>query len=135
MPRRTRSLLVSVVLAVGLLFGLCLWQRRYRTQAHRKLLPAPLLAAAPAPLLPSPVPLAGDFAVPVRMYHRISDLTPREARSPLMRDLTVAPKDFERQVKYLVDSGFTLLLAREIEQAVCEGRPLPARQEGCAWKR
>jgi hypothetical protein len=51
-----------------------------------------------------------------------------------MRDLTVAPKDFERQVKYLVDSGFTFLLAREIEQAVREGRPLPAKQEGCAWK-
>lgn len=68
-----------------------------------------------------------EFAVPVLMYHRISDLTPREARSPLLRDLTVAPVDFTRQMGYLVRNGFTLLLAREVEDAVREGKPLPEK--------
>ena len=32
-------------------------------------------------------PATCDFAVPVLMYHRICDLSEREARSPLLRDL------------------------------------------------
>jgi hypothetical protein len=76
---------------------------------------------------PPPVPTTRDFAVPVLMYHRICDLTPREARSPLLRDLTVAPADFAQQMSYLVQNGFTLLLAREVEDAVREGKPLPEK--------
>ena len=67
------------------------------------------------------------FAVPVLMYHRISDLTPQEAKSPLMRDLTVSPAHFEEQVKYLVDNGFTCLLASTVETALREHRPLPEK--------
>jgi peptidoglycan/xylan/chitin deacetylase (PgdA/CDA1 family) len=76
---------------------------------------------------PRPVPTTREFAVPVLMYHRIIDLTPREARSPLLRDLTVAPADFAWQMSYLVQNGFTLLLAREVEDAVREGKPLPEK--------
>ncbi|HOF88911.1 MAG TPA: hypothetical protein PLZ36_12545, partial [Armatimonadota bacterium] len=36
----------------------------------------------PAPAAPT-VPMTHDFAVPVLMYHRVCELTPREARSPL----------------------------------------------------
>jgi peptidoglycan/xylan/chitin deacetylase (PgdA/CDA1 family) len=61
------------------------------------------------------------------MYHRICDLTPEEARSPLLRDLTVSPRDFERQVRFLVAHGFTLLLASQVEEAVRRGLPLPER--------
>lgn len=67
------------------------------------------------------------FAVPVLMYHRICDLTPREQRSELMRDLTVSPAHFEQQVKYLVDNGFTFLLAREVEEAARQHRSLPEK--------
>jgi peptidoglycan/xylan/chitin deacetylase (PgdA/CDA1 family) len=73
------------------------------------------------------LPATRRFAVPVLMYHRVADLTAREARSPLMRDLTVAPADFERQMRYLVENGFTLLLAREVEEAVREDLPLPEK--------
>ncbi|HLV80357.1 MAG TPA: polysaccharide deacetylase family protein [Chthonomonadaceae bacterium] len=66
-----------------------------------------------------------DFAVPVLMYHRICDLTPREARSPLLRSLTVSPEHFEQQVRYLVENGFTFLLARQVEDAVRAHKPLP----------
>lgn len=71
--------------------------------------------------------LVSDFAVPVLMYHRIANLTPKEERSPLMRDLTVSPKDFEEQVRYLKEEGFTFLFAREVEDALREGRPLPEK--------
>jgi peptidoglycan/xylan/chitin deacetylase (PgdA/CDA1 family) len=74
-----------------------------------------------------PVPVTRDFAVPVLMYHRICDLTEREARSPLMRDLTVSPADFENQMRYLVDHDFTLLRARDVEEALRDGRELPER--------
>ncbi len=73
------------------------------------------------------VKLVDAFAVPVLMYHRIADLTPAEAKSPLMRDLTVSPAHFEQQVKYLVDNGFTCLLANEVEDAVRSGKKLPEK--------
>jgi peptidoglycan/xylan/chitin deacetylase (PgdA/CDA1 family) len=74
-------------------------------------------------------PLTTRFAVPVLMYHRVADLTEKEARSPLMRDLTVSPADFEAQIKHLVDNGFTFLLARDVESAVKAGRPLPEKAD------
>lgn len=67
------------------------------------------------------------FAVPVLMYHRIDHLTDREKRSPLMRDLTVSPTNFEEQVKFLVQEGYQLLLASEVEKAVMEGNELPEK--------
>jgi peptidoglycan/xylan/chitin deacetylase (PgdA/CDA1 family) len=73
------------------------------------------------------MPTTTRFAVPVLMYHRISDLTEKEARSPLMKDLTVSPAAFEQQVRYLIDNGFTPLLAREVEDAVIARRRLPEK--------
>ncbi|MCH7905268.1 MAG: polysaccharide deacetylase family protein [Armatimonadetes bacterium] len=67
------------------------------------------------------------FAVPVLMYHRVKDLTPKEAQSPLLRDLTVSPEEFEKQIAWLVEQGFTFLFAREVEQAVREGTMLPEK--------
>lgn len=72
-------------------------------------------------------PTTEAFAVPVLMYHRIDDLTPQQARSPLMRDLTVPTADFEAQVKYLADNGFTFLLASQVESALRNHQPLPQR--------
>jgi len=74
-----------------------------------------------------PVPVTKEFAVPVLMYHRIANLTPSEARSPLMRDLTVSPAHFEEQIKYLAENGYSFLLAREVEEAVRDNRFLPAK--------
>ncbi len=68
-----------------------------------------------------------QFAVPVLMYHRIDNLDENEQRSPLLCDLTVSPADFERQVKFLVENGYSVLLASEVERAVQEGRELPEK--------
>jgi peptidoglycan/xylan/chitin deacetylase (PgdA/CDA1 family) len=75
----------------------------------------------------TPVPLTNDFAIPVLMYHRVTDLTPREARSPLMRDLTVSPADFEGQIAYLKENGFTFLTASQVHKAIMAGRALPEK--------
>jgi len=85
------------------------------------------------PALPQVTPpapaslLTANFAVPVLMYHRICDLTEREARSPLIRDLTVSPADFDEQIRYLVENGFTILSVKEVESALREERPLPEK--------
>ena len=68
-----------------------------------------------------------EFAVPVLMYHRICDLTPREARNQLTFDLTVTPANFEAQVRYLKAQGFTFLTAREVERAIRERTALPEK--------
>lgn len=95
------------------------------TRATLKVEPLPTVAPV---MPPTPaVPITAAFAVPVLMYHRVCDLTEVEARSPLMRDLTVSPKDFEAQIRYLVEKGFTFLLARDVEQAVREHRALPQK--------
>src|SRR5262245_34763022 len=61
------------------------------------------------PAVTGKIPSTEAFAVPVLMYHRICDLSPKEAQSDLVRDLTVSPKDFESQVKFLSENGFTFL--------------------------
>lgn len=86
-----------------------------------------LRTSKPRPVLVASAPTTREFAVPVLMYHRINDLSEREAKSPLLRDLTVAPAEFDKQVKYLIDHGFTILSARDVERAVRESRSLPER--------
>jgi len=72
-------------------------------------------------------PLTWNFAVPVLMYHRICDLTPRDARSPLMCDLTVPPAAFDEQVRYLAENHFAILSVKDVETALLGQRPLPER--------
>jgi len=88
--------------------------------------PAPVVHATVKPVKPTPK-LVDDYAVPVLMYHRIDTLTEKEARSPLLRDLTVSPEDFESQVKYLADNGFTFLCASDVDEAVRLGHGLPEK--------
>jgi peptidoglycan/xylan/chitin deacetylase (PgdA/CDA1 family) len=59
------------------------------------------------------------------MYHRISELPPDAG--PLLRDLTVHPADFDRQIRYLVQNHYTLLTAGQVERAVRLGQPLPIK--------
>jgi peptidoglycan/xylan/chitin deacetylase (PgdA/CDA1 family) len=109
------ALCCCVVLLVGLavLFG------SFRHLEHRK---------QQSPSQPTvAVQSTHEFAVPVLMYHRIDDLSEDESKSPLLCDLTVAPKDFNEQIKYLVDNGFSILSAKDVERAVRERRALPER--------
>jgi peptidoglycan/xylan/chitin deacetylase (PgdA/CDA1 family) len=77
-----------------------------------------------APVAQAP-PVTADFAVPVLMYHRISELPPDAG--PLLRDLTVHPADFDRQIRYLVQNQYTVLTAGQVERAVRFGQPLSVK--------
>src|SRR5947208_13634484 len=85
------------------------------------------LVGTKAPQPKPAVKMTRDFAVPVLMYHRIDNLTAKQAESPLMRDLTVSPADFEAQIDYITKNGFTILLVSEVQKALLEGLPLPER--------
>jgi hypothetical protein len=80
----------------------------------------------PPASLPLPAsPDTDDFAVPVLMYHRVCALAP--GAGPLLRDLTVHPAKFERQIDYLVRNRYTILTAGEVERAVRLHQPVPTR--------
>ena len=91
-----------------------------RLRHHSSPLPPPVQVA-------SPVPLTRDFAIPVLMYHRVCELTPQEAHSPLMRDLTVSPAAFEQQLRYLAVNDFTILTAEQVSAALHGHTPLPQK--------
>jgi peptidoglycan/xylan/chitin deacetylase (PgdA/CDA1 family) len=118
---RARHIVIAVAVA-SIVFALTL-----RQPHHGHILPVTAQPARTLARATPPVPTTDAFAVPVLMYHRIDDLTSEQARSPLMRDLTVPTGDFEQQVKYLADNGFTFLLASQVETALREHRPLPQR--------
>lgn len=77
--------------------------------------------------LVAPVETTTDFAVPVLMYHRVAKLTPSESRSPLLRDLTVAPERFESQIAELTQRGYVFLTVSEIADALSSRKPLPKK--------
>lgn len=113
-------LAIPLCLVVGAALAVGSWVKRVPPPA------TPVRRVVTRPSKPSPK-LVDDYAVPVLMYHRIDTLTPKEARSPLMRDLTVSPEDFEDQVRYLAEKGFTFLLASDVDEAVRLGKPLPEK--------
>lgn len=76
---------------------------------------------------PKIINLTNNYAVPVLMYHRIDDLGSDEVKSPLLRDLTVPVKDFDEQIKYLVEQDFAVLSIRDVENAQLNNLPLPKK--------
>ncbi|MGC7847627.1 polysaccharide deacetylase family protein [Desulforudis sp. 1088] len=71
-------------------------------------------------LEPLPAPL--DQGVPVLMYHKVSP--DRKAGGYGLR---VHPREFAWQMNYLAGRGFTAISPRDLERALYEGAPLPAR--------
>lgn len=68
-----------------------------------------------------------NLSVPVLMYHRIQKLSPDDARNPLLKELTVEPEDFEAQMKYIHESGFTVISTHDIQNMVRAGLPIPEK--------
>lgn len=118
---KTRRLLIGGTITVVVLIVLASLLMRVRPSHHPRAV-APRSSAASLG-----APLTSNFAVPVLMYHRICDLTPSEARSPLMRDLTVPPAAFDEQVRYLAENHFAILSVTDLETALLGQRPLPER--------
>lgn len=82
----------------------------------------------PAPIEEKPkVAMTKDFAVPVLMYHRIDNLSETESKNELLSDLTVSPQNFEEQVTYLVENGYTILSVYDVQKAIIEQGELPEK--------
>jgi len=63
--------------------------------------------------------------VPILMYHYIS--TPPEDADRYRRDLSVSPEQFEAQLRWLRDNGYTAVSLEDVARALSAGTPLPER--------
>lgn len=63
--------------------------------------------------------------MPILMYHRVDALSP--SLPSLTRALTVDPRDFSAQMRWLVTHGFHTITQRQLYGALVEGRRLPAK--------
>jgi peptidoglycan/xylan/chitin deacetylase (PgdA/CDA1 family) len=84
-----------------------------------------MAASGPKPLaLPSPLPHRG-VTVPILMYHRVG--VPLPSEPPITRALTVAPRVFDAQMRWLRSAGFHAITPGQLFAALEQGKPLPSR--------
>jgi peptidoglycan/xylan/chitin deacetylase (PgdA/CDA1 family) len=70
-------------------------------------------------------PPARTVSVPILMYHRIDFLRP--SLPSLTRSLTVDPRDFAAQMRWLNSHGFHSITQLQLYNALFRGKPLPRR--------
>jgi peptidoglycan/xylan/chitin deacetylase (PgdA/CDA1 family) len=81
---------------------------------------------APTPATFSTAPAAGESAiVPILMYHHLADL-PAGSRQ-LRLAWTVAPKNFDAQMNWLVQRGFQTIAMEQLVGHLKHGQPLPSK--------
>lgn len=86
--------------------------------------PAPTKTPTPRPSA-TPVPLPASVQLPVLMYHYIS--VPPAKADKYRLDLSVTPEDFEAQLKYLKESGFTTVSLADVHDHLSKGKVLPEK--------
>jgi peptidoglycan/xylan/chitin deacetylase (PgdA/CDA1 family) len=74
--------------------------------------------------LPAPLPTR-SIDVPILIYHRVDVI--RGEDEPELRRRTVEPQEFQLQMRWLADEGYTTLTQRELFAALMEDAPLPER--------
>ena len=92
--------------------------------------PTPTFTPSPTPThTPTPYPTPDGqvrrVRVPILMYHYIS--VPPPDADVYRRDLSVTPGDFEQQLRYLVDNGYTTISLKDLVYHLTLGYPLPER--------
>lgn len=73
----------------------------------------------------TPTPVARETRVPILMYHHVGDL-PRDADA-VRKSLTVSPVEFEAQIKYLAEQGYTTIHLTALMDYLQMGAPLPEK--------
>jgi peptidoglycan/xylan/chitin deacetylase (PgdA/CDA1 family) len=63
------------------------------------------------------------FSVPILMYHHISNT----ASDRVAAGMTVSPKNFEAQVKYLAESGYSTVTLTDVYRSLHQNISLPAK--------
>ena len=87
--------------------------------------PTPTHTATPTPLLPTPDGVLRQAHVPILMYHRID--TPPADAGPIRRDLSVLPENFDAQLHYLGQEGYSTITLDELALHLTMGKPLPPK--------
>jgi peptidoglycan/xylan/chitin deacetylase (PgdA/CDA1 family) len=77
----------------------------------------------PTPLLPTPDGVQREVRVPILMYHHVQD--PPASANAVRRDLSVSPKQFEKQLSYLKQEGYQSVTLNDLTLHVTLGEPLP----------
>ena len=107
-------------------FGVYWYVTVKANDADTVVLPAPVAPPVDRTYFPQ---IASDgsrvFRVNALMYHYVEWLPPDA--DPLRTDLTVSPKDFEEQLKYLKANGYNTITAADLWWALDTGRPLPPK--------
>ncbi|MFC1466718.1 MAG: polysaccharide deacetylase family protein [Candidatus Brachytrichaceae bacterium NZ_4S206] len=86
--------------------------------------PRPTVTPAPTATA-TPVRLPASARVPILMYHYISEPPPGADRYRI--DLSVTPQDFERQLQYLAENGYTTISLYDLYAHLTLGRSLPPK--------
>jgi peptidoglycan/xylan/chitin deacetylase (PgdA/CDA1 family) len=87
--------------------------------------PTATATATPTPLLPTPDGTPRQVRVPILMYHHI-DSPPADADSVRL-DLSVTPKDFREQLRFLKEEGYETITLSDLTLYLTVGKPLPAK--------
>jgi peptidoglycan/xylan/chitin deacetylase (PgdA/CDA1 family) len=84
-------------------------------------------ATATATLTPGPTPdgASRTLRVPILMYHYVS--VPPAKADIYRRDLSVSPEQFDAQLSYLRDQGYTVISLDDLLYALAQGRTLPEK--------
>lgn len=88
--------------------------------------PSPVPQTQNRPALPAELPAgARSVQVPIVMYHYVNDVPP--PAGPYADALTVRTKDFEAQMEYLADNGYSTLTLEDVYLAMAGLSELPAK--------
>lgn len=79
----------------------------------------------PTPIRPTPDGVLRQVRVPILMYHHIEDPPPNA--DPIRRDLSVSPREFKRQLRYLKQEGYESITLNDLVLFLTVGKPLPPK--------
>ncbi|MFQ5812535.1 MAG: polysaccharide deacetylase family protein [Anaerolineae bacterium] len=90
--------------------------------------PTPTATLTPTPTptstpMPTPDGVEREVRVPILMYHHIA--VPPPDADTIRRDLSVAPSDFEEQLRYLTKAGYHSITLRNLIYYLTIGKRLP----------
>jgi peptidoglycan/xylan/chitin deacetylase (PgdA/CDA1 family) len=85
----------------------------------------PTVTATPTPLRPTPDGIPRQVRVPILMYHHVG--YPPAGADSLRFDLSVTPKDFREQLRYLKQQGYEAITLNDLALFLTVGKPLPAK--------
>ncbi len=90
------------------------------------LTPSPTATPTPTPTpLPTPDGVTRVARVPILMYHHISE--PPPGADSIRRDLSVSPREFEAQLRYLKEAGYQSISLYDLLYHLTLGWPLPEK--------